>query len=369
MLESGLRCDQVAALEWQDLGVDEDDGPAVTIRPESAGVGDVVAISTRAFGDLEAIAPVSDEAGSKIFAFDANQVAIRIRAAARAAGLEHRIVAPRSRPDGHGATPSTSPSIVRARAVQWREFGSWCKARGARELPAHPATVAEYLKEMSGTRGMETIVVIRYAIRDAHRAAGHDDPCATLLVESVITDLRPRDLVFTPKMLDSDALEAIRAAAGIPPYFRGGRNPKALGPVNVALCSVLHGAQLSVKQVLGLKWRDVENLGADRARLNLRSEIDPHGSAEFRDIAGEAVRDLEAIRGDARPDDSVFGISYGGVYYRVKAAAKAAGLLRSSEACSSNPATAGHLQAATAGPSHAPTEGPPRPRLFSNRSS
>ena len=32
-------------------------------------------------------------------------------------------------------------------------------------------------------------------------------------------------------------------------------------------------------------------------------------SAEFREIAGQAVRDLEAIRGDARPEDSVFGLT------------------------------------------------------------
>ena len=118
--------------------------------------------------------------------------------------------------------------------------------------------------------------------------------------------------------------------------------------------------QLTPRQAVELKWRDVENLGADRARLTLRSAADPHDGAVIREIAGEVVRELEAIRGDARPEESVFGIRDDDVYYRVREAAKVAELKVSAEAGPSHTATAGPSHTATAGPSHTATASPPR---------
>ena len=222
-------------------------------------------------------------------------------------------------------------------------------ARGARSaakrgLPARPERVAEYLREVSETRGIYTIQGIRYAIRDAHRRAGHGDRCVSGHADAVIVDLRRRGLRFSPTSLDSESLEAIRAAATMLRLERPDWKTQRHTLVDVALCSVLHVSGLTVRQVVALKWRDVEMLGADSVRLTLRSTTDPHDIAATREIAGEVVRDLEAIRGNARPEDSVFGISYGGVYYRVRQIAEIAGLGVSSEA----------------GPSHTPREGPPR---------
>ena len=355
-LEAGLQCEQVAALEWQDLEVEYNGGPAITFRTGSAGASHVIGISERAYGDLEAIRPKSEEERGRIFPMSAQQVAVRIRAAARAAGLESRIAAPTSRHAVHGATASTSPPKVFAPSSYWRTFCAWCEERGEERLPAQPETVAVYLREVSRTRSMSTIVNIRYAIRDAHHAAGQGDPCATVLVEAAIREIRGPLSLFTPKTLDADALEAIRQVALTPrKSSRGQRFPEVTRKrrlVDIALCSLLHVARLTVAQLVALKWQDVENLGADRARLAVTSSTGPRGIAEFREIAGEVVRDLEAIRGDARPEDSVFGISSSSIYYRIRAAARSAGLQVPSESSPSH--------AATPGPSRTSTEGPPR---------
>ena len=342
-LEAGLQCEQVAALEWQDLGVDGNQEPTITVRTW-AGAGKVIRISERAYGDLEAIAPEDGEASSRIFSLDAEQVAVRVRAAARAAGLESRIAVPRSHQDTQGATATPPSAKDRAYASYWRAFCAWCEERGEEGLPARPERVAEYLREVSETRGIYTIQGIRYAIRDAHRRAGHGDRCVSGHADAVIVDLRRRGLRFSPTSLDSESLEAIRAAATMLRLERPDWKTQRHTLVDVALCSVLHVSGLTVRQVVALKWRDVEMLGADSVRLTLRSTTDPHDIAATREIAGEVVRDLEAIRGNARPEDSVFGISYGGVYYRVRQIAEIAGLGVSSEA----------------GPSHTPREGPPR---------
>ena len=351
-LEAGLQCEQVAALEWQELGVDGNQEPTITVRTGSAGAGNVIRISERAYGDLEAIAPEDGEASSRIFSLDAEQVAVRVRAAARAAGLESRIAVPRSHQDTQGATATPPSSKNRTYASYWRAFCGWCEERGEEGLPARPEMVAEYLRELSEIRSIHTIMGVRYAIRDAHHRAGQGDPCTTGPVEAVIEDLRSQGVAFTPKSLDSESLEAIRAAATMPRHGRRTRKAQLRPLVNVALCSVLHVGQLTARQVVALQWRDVEILGADRARLTLRSAADPHCIAAIREIAGEVVRELEAIRGNARPEDSVFGISYCGVYSRVREAARNAGLGIATEA--------GPSRTAAAGRSYTPTEGPPR---------
>lgn len=288
VLEAGLRCEQAATLEWRDLGIDENGKPAIRSRTGSAEPGDVVSLSERAWCDLEAIAPESPVVEEKIFPFDSSEVAGRIRVAARAAGLEGRIA-------GESA-------------------------------------------------------------RAAHRESGHDDPCRTPLVKATLNEtLRPAT-DFAPRSLDADALKAIRAAATTPRKSGRGRESaetaRRRGLVDIALCSVLLAARLSVEQAVLLKWREMENLGPDKARLRVWSRADIHGSGEFREIAGEAVRDLEAIRGDALPEDTVFGLSLATAYKRIKAAASSAGLGISLEAGSSRTATAGPSHTDTAGPSH-----------------
>ena len=79
-------------------------------------------------------------------------------------------------------------------------------------------------------------------------------------------------------------------------------------------------------QAAALKWADVENRGENQMGLTVRSATGHEGSAGVRVISGEAVGYLEEIRGDAPPENSVFGIGRNSIYRRVKNAMRAEGL-------------------------------------------
>ena len=351
VLEAGFLCDQAAALEWRDLTVDANDKPTITVRPGSAGADDVIEISKRAHEDLCTIAPKNAGAGKWIFGLNAERIGERIRAVARVAGLESQIVGKAPRQGAHDETAGLSAKTVCLRAGYWQAFCTWCDRRGMEKLPASAETVAKYLREGSEATSMEKIYNKRYAIREAHLKAKHDDPCATPLVEATIRDIRQTIAGFLPKSLNPAALTAIRATAALPrPTGRGqesGEVARKRGLVDMALCSVVHAAGLSVEQAVSLKWRDVEKPGEDEAKLTVKSGTGLHGSAKIREIAGQAVRDLEAIRGDARSEDSVFGLTMHQAYRHINEVARHAGLLVPGE-----PSTAGLSHMATAHPSH-----------------
>ena len=326
VLEAGLGCDEAAALEWRDVTGGGNDAPEVTIRKGTAEPDDVVEISVRAFEDLKNIAPKHAEQDAKIFAISARQIAVYIRKAAQGADLEGRIEG-----RGSAAAPSLlNAGSVRVNASYWRRFSAWCDRRGLENLPASPETVAEYLREESRTIRVHSLEGIRCAIRDAHLRSGYENPCSSPIVHSVFEEVRRANPKFTVKSLDAAALEAIRQSAMRPRHSRRSQEScetaRVRGLFDIALCSVLYATGLTVKQVLALKWGDVAIPGAGRARLTLASGSDSGDSSEIREIAGDVVRDLEAIRGASLPEDSVFPFGISAVYRRVESAARAAGL-------------------------------------------
>ena len=263
--------------------------------------------------------------------------------------MESRIEGAAPRQDTHGVTAVSSTSTARVRDRYWRAFCAWCDRCDAANLPARAETVAEYLWEVSETGTHHANCQRRYAIRKKHLEVGYDDPCATPLVQSTMREIRQAGAGYSPKSLNPAALEAIRLTAATPRLTGRGWEPVAAalkrGPVDIALCSVIHAARLTVVQAVALKWRDVETPGEGEATLTVKSGTDGHASAEFREIAGQAVRDLEAIRGDARPEDSVFGLTVPKAYRHIKTVARHAGLVAGGE-----PSTAGPCQTAPADP-------------------
>ena len=380
VLEAGLGCEQAAALEWRDLAVDANERPTIAIRPGSGGAGVVVNISNRAHDDLRTIAPKNAEARKWIFGLNAKQFRIRIRAVARAGGLESQIAPEVPRRRGHAATRAATTdllaSTVRARAGYWQEFCAWCDKNEKKSLPARAETVAAYLREGSEERTLGAINNRLYVIRDEHHRADCEDPCESPIVKAAMRDIRGTGGGFTPSSLNPDSVEAIRAVAVLPRRTRGRRESdeaaRKRGLVDIALCSVLYAAGLTLEQAVSLKWRDVEQLGEDKARLTVKSGVDSLCSAEDRVIAAQAFRDLVAIRGEAWPGDSVFGLTSSVAYKRMKEVARRAGLAvrhepstagpsRSATTDPSQSATTDPSRSATAGPSQPVTEGPPPP--------
>ena len=331
VLEAGLRCDQVAALQWRDLKTDSNNRPTITIRTGSAEADEVIVIPKRTHDDLLMIVPAGGEAGKWIFGLNTGQIAYRVTKAAEAVGLENRIVGTASRCGAGAATTGGSNSTIRNRSVYWRAFCEWCETQGKVKLPASPETVAEFLREGSEESCRPTIEAKRYAIKYAHIEKGYSDPCATVVVKRALEEIRDLKSGFPPKSLDPESIEAIRSAATKPRYTGRGEESddvaRKRGLVDIALCSVLYAADLTVTQAAALNWGDVEKVGEDNAKLTIKSGAALRCSAVVREITGQAVRDLDAIRGDARPENRVFGLSANTAYRRINDAARVAGVV------------------------------------------
>ena len=330
VLEAGLRCAQAAALEWGDLGADADKRLAIRVGTGPSEAGDFIRISVRAFGDLAAIAPDSTAPDPRIFALNARQISDRIRRTVRAVGLESKIAGEAILREPLATATHTTEQIACTRARRWQAFSAWCDARGFEKLPARAETVAVYLREGSGSASLGSVLANTDAIANAHREAGLDDPCATGLVEATVRDIRGQGTHITPRSLDAGAIEAIRATALQPrPRGRGweaGPYARQRGLIDIALCSVLYSTALTMEEIVALHWGDVETLGEGNVRLTARGKADPVRGSAVCELTREAARDLEAIRGNAGPEDSVFGFSMGAAYRHVRNAGKAAGL-------------------------------------------
>ena len=93
MQNAGLRRSEAAALTWADVATWEDGSGRITIRrskTDQFGVGAVVAITGRAMNSLDAIRPPELTLDSAVFGLSESGICLRIKSAAKAAGLSGR---------------------------------------------------------------------------------------------------------------------------------------------------------------------------------------------------------------------------------------------------------------------------------------
>lgn len=95
MADAGLRRSEAAALEWGDVQAEGDGSGRITVRrskTDQEAEGAVVAITPQAMADLERMAGLrgSRDPGESVFGLSDRQIARRIAATAKAAGLDGR---------------------------------------------------------------------------------------------------------------------------------------------------------------------------------------------------------------------------------------------------------------------------------------
>ena len=89
--DAGLRRSEAAALTWGDVQRWEDGSGRITVvrsKTDAEAVGAVVAITPAAMQSLSAIRPAGVGGGAKVFGLSESQIARRVKAIARAAGLD-----------------------------------------------------------------------------------------------------------------------------------------------------------------------------------------------------------------------------------------------------------------------------------------
>ena len=124
--DGGLRRSEAAALAWDDVERQADGSGRVTIRQsktDAEGEGAVVAITARAMANLQ-VAFLRGNRVGKVFGIGPQQIARRIKAAARKAGLGDGF-------SGHSGRVGTAIRMTRAGAptVAVMRQGRWASAR------------------------------------------------------------------------------------------------------------------------------------------------------------------------------------------------------------------------------------------------
>ena len=232
---------------------------------------------------------------------------------------------------------SFAESTRRTYRAQWSAWCTWAARERVESLPAAPESVANYLAaRVENGMAVSSAWVATAAIRSAHVAAGHPNPCAADVVIRTLAGLartygRPQEQVAP---LDDDALDAIERTALTP---RGGKTralesveqAAARGLLDVALARLLSDGGLRRSEASALTWHDVSAPGPNGSGILhiRRSKTDSGAEGAFVALTPAAMRALAAIRPDpATPDQLVFGLSSSQIGRRIAATAKAAGL-------------------------------------------
>ncbi len=91
---------------------------------------------------------------------------------------------------------SRAESTLDAYRSDWEDFTTWCATVGLASLPAAPATVAAYLAELADPPDdrapllVSTIQRRKASIGEAHKLAGHPNPCTDPLVRLASKGIR-----------------------------------------------------------------------------------------------------------------------------------------------------------------------------------
>ena len=149
ILETGLQYQYAAALEWRDVGVDEKLGTILTIRAQSGGPGEVIAISERAYRDLMALAPRAFEQNERIFQIGVAQIGNRIRAMKRVASSNSRIAGSESLWNKQADTHATPGSPSGATPMPF-SGATPMPFSGATPMPFYGATPMPFYGSMPG---------------------------------------------------------------------------------------------------------------------------------------------------------------------------------------------------------------------------
>ena len=229
-----------------------------------------------------------------------------------------------------------APNTMKNYRVQWSSFTMWAGGKGIRALPADRAQVAAYLAERIEEHGHKpaTLRAAAAAIAFVHRAAGHDDPCATPEVKRTLKSATRKAGMRQKQAeaLTAEALTAIQSTASNPRLGRGGRlesqeTARCRGNLDIALISLMRDAMLRVSEAAVLTWGDIVREADGTGRLVIRrSKTDAEGLGAVAFLSVPTMAALRSICTSRVATDSVFGLRPNQISRRIKQAAQAAGL-------------------------------------------
>lgn len=173
---------------------------------------------------------------------------------------------------------SISANTKKAYQSDYRQFENWCKASGAKSLPATPAIAAEYFSDMakSGAKA-STISRRRAAIRLAHVSAGHADVTANVLVQATLKGIK-RSLGTAPDKKSPVLTNDVKAMLGT-------LDDSVKGLRDRALLLIGFTAGMRRSELVGIDVEHIEECAEGIRLLIPRSKTDQEGAGRVIGIA------------------------------------------------------------------------------------
>ncbi len=238
---------------------------------------------------------------------------------------------------------ATREALLSARAAETRRiyamhvraFGAWL---GEDVLGATPIDVANYLAAPGATKSHSWRLQAAAAKTGAFKEAGLASPAAHAGVRRTLTGLQ-RQNPGAPRQaapLTEAVIAAIEAAATKPRIGRGGHpeseaQARSRGELDIALIRVMRDALLRRSEAEALVWADVrvEPDGSGRLTLAMPTKTDqeaaePHTAYLTRATVAALTRLWSPYH---TPDMPLFGLCARQISQRIRAAARAAGLM------------------------------------------
>jgi len=217
----------------------------------------------------------------------------------------------------------------RNRAESMTVWATWATTNRQRVIPADPAAVACFLAKLAEL-GYSTQTILGHlkGVVAYHRLLGLDNPTSNQVrkVVAAIERLHGKWGRQAPGLSRED-VKAIEAAAFAPLSRETPEQSRERGLKIVALVNLMRDCLLRRSEAASLKWRDISPYPDGAGSLLIRySKTDRLGKGAALYISRNTMKALSAMRNGAGDDDSVFGWSADQISYRIKQAARRAGL-------------------------------------------
>ena len=228
-----------------------------------------------------------------------------------------------------------APATQRVYALHVRAFGQWLEED---VLDATPVDVANYLAGPGAEKSHSWRAQAAAAIKSAFDEVGLPSPTTHASVRRTIRGLH-RQNPRTPRQaapLTEAVIAAIEATACTRRRGRGGQletevQARRRGQLDIAIIRVMRDALLRRSEAAALVWADVsvEPDGSGRLRLAMPTETDQEASEPHMAYLTRAT--VQALTGlwspYHTPEMRLFGLCARQISERIRAAARAAGLI------------------------------------------
>ncbi|MCL4116351.1 UNVERIFIED_CONTAM: hypothetical protein GTU68_007097 [Idotea baltica] len=180
---------------------------------------------------------------------------------------------------------SRSEATLAAYRSDWSDFETWCESLPLPCLPAEPGTVAAYLAELAepdddrAPLAMSTIQRRVAAIGEAHKSAGHLNPCADPLVKQVTKGIR-RTLGVAPRHRKSGL-----STADIRAIVTSLDGTRLIDVRDAAILLVGFATALRRSELVALEIEDVENHPEGVIVNKRRSKTDQEAAGKRIEVA------------------------------------------------------------------------------------